>query len=963
MSTKLAPPNVEDAMARPRLFDLLDRSRNRPVIWVGAPAGSGKSTLVASYARARNLRCLWYGVDSRDADPGALFYYLGQGAEVHAAARTTPLPVLTMDHPAGTRGFARRFFEALFRRVEAGIVVFDDCQTLPATDRWYELVREGCEAVPSGISLVLISRSGPPPVLARLLASSRVSILGWDDLRLSPEEATELARERSQKLGLELSGEALTRLDADFGGWAAGVVLALECARFERKPDGRGLSSASQQLFDYFASEVFSAAEPKLKDFLLRSALLPTMTAAALDHMFGAGNGARLLARLKADNFFIREHGNAPAAYRYHPLFRDFLLQRAQEEWAAVELAQAQRRAAVALAESGESEAALELFLTTSDQDSAARLIVKEAPSLVQHGRGHTVCRWVDRLDPQRFAANPWLAFWAGGANLGSNASRAVAYCTLALDAFNEEENPSAYWLVWRTLTQAHQVEGNDLRRLRPLVERALAAHTRGAFASSELEASVLRSAALAMMGYAPDSPELANLAKRALSGPEGRDPEELMLALFFHGFRGELAELLEIVHRWELRVAREDLGPTIRFWLILAKVFGALVTGEFASAQALIRQGLEISERSGLFALNSGLLIYSAYGHAALGDTSALAIVVDEIVDLVEPGRRMDVANKFCAAGLEALLIGDLARARRHMADAVSIAERIGSPLAETLHRLGLVEVLLVSYDLSAAEEELARVRARVDPISCILAQSARLLGAQFALMKGHARAADDLLAEGLNMGAGRGLVPMPFPTRGTLVELARRARARGIATSYVSDLARKFELDLTPRRRSVSPAPVSRSSEQPQRVPSEFSKALRAALRHLHETRRLADNALLKGVLVEARTGPGASVEQRLSALRDLLQESVQELSQSARTEPSHRSLLHTYLDPKPTQLLAAESARMSFGTYRRHLAAGLDELAMALWLREQSLRASAVVAAAERRRAIDPRDDDEP
>jgi LuxR family transcriptional regulator, maltose regulon positive regulatory protein len=120
VSTKLAPPSVEEAMRRTRLFDVLDAARERPVIWIGAPAGSGKSTLVASYASARRLRCLWYGVDGRDADPGALFYYLGQGADLNPVSGTPALPTLSSDHPAGTLGFARRFFEACFSASIAG---------------------------------------------------------------------------------------------------------------------------------------------------------------------------------------------------------------------------------------------------------------------------------------------------------------------------------------------------------------------------------------------------------------------------------------------------------------------------------------------------------------------------------------------------------------------------------------------------------------------------------------------------------------------------------------------------------------------------------------------------------------------------------------------------------------------------------------------------------------------------
>jgi hypothetical protein len=66
------------------------------------------------------------------------------------------------------------------------------------------------------------------------------------------------------------------------------------------------------------------------------------------------------------------------------------------------------------------------------------------------------------------------------------------------------------------------------------------------------------------------------------------------------------------------------------------------------------------------------------------------------------------------------------------------------------------------------------------------------------------------------------------------------------------------------------------------------------------------------------------------------------VEALARNARTELSYRALLHTYLEPAPTQLLAAESATMSFGTYRRHLTAGLEEVSTTLWMREQALRA---------------------
>ena len=941
MSTKLAAPKVEDAIARPRLYDRLDRARERSVVWIGAPAGSGKSTLVASYAQAKGLRCLWYGVDARDADPGTLFYYLGEAARLDATATAPALPVLAMDHPSGTLGFARRFFEAFFQQAGAELLVFDDCHTLPATDRWYDLVREACEAVPAGTTIVMLSRSGPPPMLARLMASSRVTVLGWEDLQLLTSETRELAEARARRLGIDLAGEQLARLEAECDGWAAGVILALECARLSGATARHGVGAASEQLFAYFATEVLAASPPDLRELLLKSAFLPTMTAATLDRMLSSSNHARVLARLTAQNFFVTEHGGSPPSYRYHPLFRDFLLARAREELSAEELAEVERSAAAALAEVGEVESALELFIAVSDAGSAARLIVREAPGLVQQGRGHTLRAWIDRLPAAEMDRDPWLSFWAGTATLASSPSQAVDYCERAFRAFDRRKSPDAFWTAWRALAQAYHVEGSDYRRLRPLVEHALEAHAQRAFDAPELEASILRSVVLAIMAYEPDSPTLAVLARDVLSTPEGRDPEELVLALMFHGFRGELAELRAIVALWERRIARKDSGATFRFWVLLPQVLGALLTGDFAGAQGLIREALDLAERTALSALTSGLMIYAAYAHAALGELPALAVVTDEIADIAESGRRMDKANYHFSTGIEALISGDLSRARHHMQDAVALARVIGSPLAERLHQLGLVEVCIVSGDLSEARRELADLRARVDPMSRILAQSVRLLDARLASLEGDSSRGDALLEEGLAIGETHGFVPVAVPTRVTLIPLVRRALERGIARAYVEALASKFDLPVDPPSRSTPPA--TGDTGGPPSVPPSFSKALRATLRRLHETRRLAESPLLGASLVDQQVGRDATVDERLGALRDLVRGAVEELARTARTEPAYRALYHTYIDPSPTQLLAADAARMSFGTYRRHLAAGLDEVATMLFLRELAAQAA--------------------
>ena len=391
------------------MFRILDGHSGYPATWLDAPAGSGKTCVIASYVEARQVPCLWYRIDEGDTDVATFFYYMGLAVKTLSHTRKS-LPLFTQEYVHGLQVFTLRYFEALYGSLRPNsLLVLDNYERVEEDSSLHQVISQGMSVLPETLRVIVISRKSPLAPFASLQASGRIGRLGWDELRFSLDDARELLKMRRQE---DVPDEVLQHLHERTEGWAAGLVLMLQSLKTE-DIDYRLLEGLSQNdIFDYFAGEILEKADRRTKEFLLKTAFLPSMTLEAAEKITGLP-AARVLATLYEDHYFIERYLREKVAYRYHPLFREFLLSVARTRFTPVEVRAIEREGARALLELGQKEEAVDLLISAKDWGGLVPAILDQAPTLVCGGQKPDPRR-MDRIparrDPFRVLPAPLLA-------------------------------------------------------------------------------------------------------------------------------------------------------------------------------------------------------------------------------------------------------------------------------------------------------------------------------------------------------------------------------------------------------------------------------------------------------------------------------------------------------------------------------------------------------------------------
>jgi ATP/maltotriose-dependent transcriptional regulator MalT/DNA-binding SARP family transcriptional activator len=395
-SLNVCPPRLVRVTPRARLFDRLDGLAGA-AIWIYGAPGAGKTTLAATYARARRLRTVWYRLDADDNDAAKFFATVAEAA-MRIGVRLRP-PAFAPEDLRDLPAYARRFFRALFARLpEQAALVLDNAEqsgleSLPA------LLAAAVAELPAGRSLVVTSRELPPPALGADVLAGRLMLCGGEELRFDAEELRLYARDHG--LALDAVEEAARRLD----GWAAGLRLAANGA------DTMYAAASRRWLDDYLLALCETNATAERSRLLQASAMLPWIPAELAATLAGVPDALAHFEALRRGHLFTERIDAREPAFRFHPLLQAFLRERAVATWPTERLAALLREAAAWFEAHGHHDAAIGLALDAGDFASAARLVLHVYEARLAAGRLDQVDAWLARFPAEYAHAEPRLMY------------------------------------------------------------------------------------------------------------------------------------------------------------------------------------------------------------------------------------------------------------------------------------------------------------------------------------------------------------------------------------------------------------------------------------------------------------------------------------------------------------------------------------------------------------------------
>ncbi len=408
IATKISMPQPGSALiSRPALIVRCMHAIEKPCLFVTAPAGFGKTTLLiemCAQIKQRGWRVAWLALEETERDPARFWTYILatlEGAQPGISKLARQMPQIP--RPQHVEGLLTALINGLALMTVPLVLVLDDYHlaSMPAIDQGLTFL---LDHAPATLHIIVAARAEPGLPLSRLRAQGRIAEIRTIDLRFSADEAT---RFLSETMRLSLPPAHLATLVKRTEGWVAGLQLAALSLR--EQAGGFDLpTEAPRYIAEYLVGEVLDRQNAEVRAFLLQTSMLDRLSGPLCSAVTQNPDGAAMLARLMQAQLFITPLDAGMMWFRYHHLFAAVLRERFQREDATAYRA-CHQRAAQWFHQATMLSEAIHHFIAAQAYDDAAQLIAEEGDRLILRGETLGLVAWVRALPREVVLRHPHI--------------------------------------------------------------------------------------------------------------------------------------------------------------------------------------------------------------------------------------------------------------------------------------------------------------------------------------------------------------------------------------------------------------------------------------------------------------------------------------------------------------------------------------------------------------------------
>ncbi|MFH2057453.1 MAG: BTAD domain-containing putative transcriptional regulator [Pseudomonadota bacterium] len=611
------PPTIFEAVQRQRLFTRLEEQFHKQFFLITGQAAQGKTTLVASFLEHKQIPVIWLPMSLDDQEHGKVFDKIMGALLATMDAHDEEKPsILSSSTVLGTDKGLLRHVEglmALLSHLPCLIaLVLDDFELIKEKSTGLELIQRIMQTDAVNLKLFILSRTQPEFNLAKLKMAQKICILQNEDLSFSLSETYEFFSGKTN-----ISSEDLEKIHRITDGWAGGLALVSEALRHSNQSADNLPERLSAEAFNFFSQEIYSRLSEDIRHFLIQTSVLETIDIEVVGKIFDRNLAMDVLTRLEKRNLFIQrvESDTGSTAFKYHLLFKNFLLQNLIALKGRDEYKQLNQTIGQLFWEKRDHESALIYYQNAGLFYEMAKIIKIKGPDYMIRGNLSGLEKWISGLPDKMVEQDPWLLFFMTVTHRIKGGKKNISLFKEALNLFEKNQDIRGIMFSVGYLIEAAVFMRKPSKMILSWIQKGEAA----LLAVREKErypwarGLLLQQIGLGYIAGSGNLPKGISACKNAIiMGRQINNPVLVINAsitlAFGHVQAGDFANARKLLTRIKQMTGKEQ-SPEYRALKSIVDINFALKKGEFEEVSQLLTHSESDIEKFGLIFLYPGFV------------------------------------------------------------------------------------------------------------------------------------------------------------------------------------------------------------------------------------------------------------------------------------------------------------------------------------------------------------------